>query len=88
MGPMIVGVVSDLAAASHLPDALGAYSRVCPGGKPLPELAAQLGTACAEASAAGIRSGLLAACLTYALAAPCFAMAALKIRQPLEGPRG
>ena len=88
MGPMIVGVVSDLAAAGHLPDALGAYSRVCPGGKPLPELAQQLGTACAEASAAGIRSGLLAACLTYALAAPCFAMAALKIRQPLEGARG
>jgi hypothetical protein len=41
-------------------------------------------SACGEASAAGLRAGLLAACATYALAAPCFLMAALKIREPLQ----
>jgi predicted MFS family arabinose efflux permease len=84
LGPLIVGVVSDIVASSHFPDALGSYVATCPGGKPLPGAAAALATACGDASAAGLRAGLLSACATYALAAPCFLMAALKIREPLE----
>ncbi len=83
LGPLLVGVVSDIGAKGHFPDVYGPYLATCPGGKPLPGAAAALATACADASAAGLRAGLLTACATYALAAPCFVMAALKIREPL-----
>ena len=84
LGPLLVGVVSDFVARGHFADAYGPYLATCPGGRPLPGAAAMLVSACGEASAAGLRAGLLAACATYALAAPCFLMAALKIREPLQ----
>ncbi len=84
MGPMIVGLVSDSVAASSFAQSLGDYGMACPGGKPLPAASAEMGLACAQASAAGMRAGLLAACLAYAAAAPCFLMAARTIREPLQ----
>ena len=84
MGPLIVGVISDVVAAGHFPDTLGAYATTCPGGRPLPGAAEGMAAACKAASAAGVRAGLLSACATYALAAPCFLMAALTIRAPLQ----
>jgi predicted MFS family arabinose efflux permease len=83
-GPLIVGVVSDLAAARAFPDTLGSFSAVCPGGKAPAGSAALLIDACSTASAAGLRGGLMAACLAYALAAPCFLMSALTIQTPLQ----
>lgn len=84
MGPMIVGLVSDHVAALSLAPSLGAYEVVCPGGKPLATASAEMGLACAQASAAGMRAGLLAACLAYAAAAPCFLLSARAIREPLQ----
>lgn len=84
MGPMIVGLVSDSVAASSFAPSLGPYSVSCPGGKPLAMASADLGEACAQASAAGMRAGLLAACLAYAAAAPCFLMSARAVRDPLH----
>lgn len=84
LGPLIVGLVSDFVASRHLPETYGAYLAACPGGKPLPGAAVMVATACADASAAGLRAGLLAACAAYGLAAPCFLMCALRIREPLQ----
>ena len=83
-GPLIVGIASDLAAARAFPDALGSFAAACPGGKAPAQAAAMLSAACTDASAAGLRGGLMAACMAYGLAAPCFLMSALTIRKPLQ----
>jgi predicted MFS family arabinose efflux permease len=83
IGPWLVGVVSDHGAAGHFPAALGHFAAMCPGGKPAAGGSAQLAAACADASAAGIRLGMLVPCVTYLLAAPCYFYSGRSIREKL-----
>jgi predicted MFS family arabinose efflux permease len=83
IGPLVVGVISDVAAQSHFPDSFGSFLAACPGGKAPQHANALVDNACAMSSAFGLRIGLVAGCVAYGLAAPCFLLAAFKIRTPL-----
>ncbi|RHW19245.1 MFS transporter [Sphingomonas gilva] len=84
LGPLIIGTVSDIAAARAFPDLLGDFVAMCPGGKPIAGGAASLGEACAAASAQGLRTALLIPCVTYVLAGASFYMCGRVIEEPLE----
>ena len=84
IGPLIVGIISDIAGAYAFPDALGSFAATCPGGKPLPGATADMAQACASASAAGLRTAMLAPCTTYLIAAGFFFLSGRAVREPLE----
>ncbi len=84
VGPLMIGTLSDIFGARAFPDALGHFPTICPGGKPLPGAAEAVGKACASASAAGLRTALMAPCVTYILASLCFYMSGRTIKEPLE----
>ncbi|OYY92090.1 MAG: hypothetical protein B7Y45_00985 [Sphingomonas sp. 28-66-16] len=83
-GPMMLGAVSDVFGARAFPDALGNFSAMCPGGKPSPNAAANIGKACEIAAAAGLRTAMLVPCATYMCAALCFYLSGRAITEPLE----
>lgn len=83
-GPIILGTISDIVAAHAFPDALGAFAATCPGGKAVAGSSAELMAACARASAAGLRGGLMAPCASFFIAAACFFLSARAIRTKLE----
>lgn len=84
MGPLMIGTVSDIAAARAFPDALGSFVAMCPGGKPAPDAAAAIGKMCSAASAQGLRTALMIPSATYALAAIAFFICGRVIDEPLE----
>jgi predicted MFS family arabinose efflux permease len=84
VGPLMIGLISDAVAAQTFPDALGSFSNMCAGGVAREGAAAEVASACSAASAAGLRSGMMWPCLAFLLAAPCFLMSGLSIRQPLQ----
>lgn len=59
LGPLIVGVVSDIAAARLFPSAFGTFTAVCPGGIALPGASEAVATSCGSASAGGLRIAML-----------------------------
>jgi predicted MFS family arabinose efflux permease len=84
LGPLILGVISDSVASASFPAALGTFSELCVGGRAADGAANDLVTACARASAAGLRGGLMAPCATFVLAGICFIISGRAIRKPLE----
>ena len=84
LGPLILGVISDAVAASAFPESLGAFSETCVGGRAADDAAKHIVDACARASAAGLRGGLMAPCVTFVLAGICFILSGRAIRHPLE----
>jgi predicted MFS family arabinose efflux permease len=84
VGPIVLGTISDHVAATSFPAALGAFTEMCVGGRAADGAAAELVTACARASAAGLRGGLMAPCATFILAGICFIQSGRAIRDPLE----
>jgi len=84
LGPLILGFTSDAVAAASFPDTLGQFTQVCVGGRAAEGATAELVTECARASAAGLRGGLMAPCVTFFLAGICFILSGRAIRQPLE----
>lgn len=85
VGPIIVGSLSDIFAAQAFPASLGQFSQVCPGGRAAAGAAAEVARACAQASADGLRSALVAPCVSYALASVFFILSGLSIRNKLGG---
>ena len=81
LGPLLVGIVSDHAAARAFPTAFGIYAQACPGGRPAG--ASPLIAVCADAAAAGLRVGMIVPCAAYLIAAPLFIISARAIRDPL-----
>lgn len=84
IGPILLGTISDHVAATSFPTALGTFKELCVGGRAADGAATELVTACARASAAGLRGGLMAPCVTFILAGICFIQSGRSIRQPLE----
>jgi hypothetical protein len=84
LGPLILGVISDAVAATAFPASLGVFSEVCVGGRAADDAAQSIVAACAQASAAGLRGGLMAPCVTFVLAGVCFILSGRAIREPLE----
>lgn len=84
LGPIILGVTSDLVASAAFPDSLGAFSQICVGGRAAEGASSELVNACARASAAGLRGGLMAPCITFFLAGSCFILCGRAISKPLE----
>jgi predicted MFS family arabinose efflux permease len=84
LGPLILGVISDAVAAASFPAALGAFSETCVGGRAADDAVQSIVSACAQASAAGLRGGLMAPCVTFFLAGICFILSGRAIREPLE----
>jgi MFS family permease len=74
-GPMLAGGVSDLAAAHHLHMGLHMYAAACPGGRAPAGAAAEAGSACVQASAAGVRWALALLSAVFVLAAVSNALA-------------
>lgn len=84
LGPLILGVISDSVAAASFPESLGAFAVVCVGGRAADGASSEMIAACASASAAGLRGGLMAPCATFVLAGICFILSGRAIREPLE----
>jgi hypothetical protein len=63
---------------------LGTFSEVCPGGRPLPHAAEALTQACRQASAAGLRGGLVAPCIAYMVAMFFFFLSGRSMRARLD----
>jgi MFS family permease len=74
-GPMLAGGVSDLVAARHFHVTLSAYAATCPGGRAVAGAAANVGSACVQASADGVRWALALLSAVFALAAISNALA-------------
>lgn len=83
MGPLIVGAISDVVAAGMFPERLGSFSAMCPGDRPLAGGTAELASACAAASADGLRGGLMVPSASFFLASIFFLWSALSVRRPL-----
>ena len=84
IGPIVLGAISDHVAATSFPAALGGFKEMCVGGRAADGASTELVAACARASAAGLRGGLMAPCVTFFLAGICFIQSGRAIRQPLE----
>ena len=80
IGPFILGAISDVVAAHSFPATFGVFSDVCP----TQEAGTALAAACSKASAAGLRGGLMAPCVSFVLAGTCFLLSARAIREKLE----
>lgn len=81
-GPLMLGIVSDISAANHFPQALGSFSALCHGGSGV-SLPTATAAACAEASASGLRSAMFIPCLSFGLSALFFFLSARATdRQP------
>jgi predicted MFS family arabinose efflux permease len=72
IGPLIVGLLSDLVAAQLFPMELGQFHLTCPGGRAPIDAPAALAGACRAASAAGLRAGLMWPCAMLVIAACAF----------------
>jgi predicted MFS family arabinose efflux permease len=64
-GPVIVGLISDASASGAFPADFGDFGELCPGGKAAKGATADLASACARASASGLRSAMLLVPLLY-----------------------
>jgi len=68
VGPVLAGGISDVVSSQRFPAALGRFAAMCPGGHAAKGAAAEIGAACASASAAGLRTALVTVSLGFALA--------------------
>jgi predicted MFS family arabinose efflux permease len=84
VGPLATGWVSDIAAARLFPVEFGAFAPTCPGGRAIAGSAPAVAQACAHASAAGLRIGLLVPCAAFFFAAFAFWRSGRTIVEPLE----
>ena len=82
LGPTLVGFLSDAYATHSF--ALGSYASLCPKGLPPAGAAADLATACRDASASGIRYALMTAALIAVWGAIHYLLAARHVRADLE----
>jgi len=82
IGPTVVGWLSDEYARHAF--TLGNYVEVCPKGLPPAGAAANIVTACRDASATGIRNSLMTTALITLWAAVHYFLAAKTLRQDLE----
>lgn len=84
LGPLILGFISDAVAAASFPESFGAFTQECVGGRAAEGASREMIEACSSASAAGLRGGLMAPCVTFVLAGICFILSGRAIREPLE----
>ena len=80
LGPPLVGLVSDMAAARHF---AGDYGALCAAGAGRADGLAAVQAACADAAAFGVRIALTAASLLFFWAAAHFLLAARTLREDL-----
>lgn len=80
LGPMFMGLASDMFAASHF---AGDYALACPGGVPMADADAAAAAACREASAVGVRHGILLMSLAYTWAAVHFYLASRSLKRDM-----
>jgi MFS family permease len=87
LGGPIAGAVSDFVASQSLPALWGHLSQVCPGGRAAAGAGAAVVDACQQASAAGVRAGLLASAGFTACASLLFFMTArvIDLRTTADG---
>jgi predicted MFS family arabinose efflux permease len=64
-GPVVVGYVSDRAAAASMQLPVQTYLSYCPGGKPKPGVALDIAKQCAPASTTGLRAGMMTGLFMY-----------------------
>jgi predicted MFS family arabinose efflux permease len=84
IGPVIVGVLSDVTAGREFAAGLGEFAQACPGGRAAPAAGPALAAACAEALAAGMRGGLLAISGVYFAAMTMFGLSAWALKEKLS----
>lgn len=83
LGPIILGAISDAVAGANFSVSLGQFADACPGGRPVAGAAESLKAACATASAAGMRAGLMVISAIYFAAMTFFFLAAWSKREAL-----
>ena len=86
VGPVLAGGISDMVSSERFPAALGRFAAMCPGGHAAKGAAADIGAACAAASAAGLQTALVAVSFGFVVAGAFLVLAsrALKPRGGLE----
>lgn len=82
LGPTLIGFMSDFFANSAFTG--GDFATACPGGKAAADAAAGLASACADASAAGIRHAIAALSLLFAWSAIHYFLASRSLREDLD----
>ncbi|KQY92283.1 MFS transporter [Caulobacter sp. Root1455] len=82
VGPVLAGGISDMISSQRFPATLGRFAATCPGGHAAKGAAADIGAACATASAAGLQTALVTVSFGFVLAAVFLVLAsrALKAR--------
>lgn len=84
LGPAFVGFVSDQAAARHF---YGDFFGICPGGVAPTGAAASVISACAEASALGVKRALQTVLLAFFVASFSYFMASREMQSQLQAER-
>ena len=82
LGPTLMGILSDQFGKRAFP--LGDYAAMCPAGTPPADAAATLAASCNQASAIGVRQGLMAMSLICIWAAAHYLYAARNLRRDLD----
>jgi predicted MFS family arabinose efflux permease len=80
VGPLLAGGISDAVAGQRFPAALGRFTAMCPGGHAAKGAAAEIGGACAAASAAGLQTALVTVSFGFLLAAVFLVLAGRSLK--------
>ena len=81
LGPTLTGMASDFYASHHFVG--GAFAATCPGGRAIAGAAVEVGKACREASAFGVRWAIVTCAFAYLWAALHYWLAAKQMRRDL-----
>lgn len=68
VGPVLAGGISDMVSSQRFPATLGQFAAMCPGGHAAKGAVAEIGAACATASAAGLKTALVSVSFGFVLA--------------------
>jgi len=80
VGPLLAGGISDAVAGQRFPEALGRFAAMCPGGQAIKGAAAEIGGACAAASAAGLQTALVTVSFGFVVAAAFLLLASRNLK--------
>ena len=80
VGPLLTGIISDTVAARRFPSALGSFAASCPGGRAPAGAVEALGSACAQASAGGLRIALIVMSASFVISMIFLALSSRTIR--------
>lgn len=80
VGPLLTGIISDIVAKQRFPQALGAFTAACPGGKAPLGSAEALTSACATSSASGLQVALIVMSAAFLISTILLTISARTIR--------